>query len=239
VVWEFPECALNSSMKAVAMDHSEATRLGAAEKYLLGELPPREREEFEEHFFTCVECAADISSGAVFVDNARQVLREEPATQTVLKVMPSRSWASWLRPAWSMAAVLALVAVIGYQNFVTIPGLKKTGAQPEALTSFSLLTAQSRGAGATAIRPPHDRPFGLYVDIPATQSFAYYTVDVTSGSRRVSVRVSPEQAKDTVQVLVPAGALDSGHAEMVISGHSSEGVAPVEVARYPFEIQMQ
>jgi Putative zinc-finger len=220
------------------MDHSEAIRIGAAEKYLLGELPAREREEFEEHYFACGECAADVSSGAVFVDNARQVLREVPASQTVLKLAPSRSWASWLRPAWSFAAVLALAVVVGYQNFVTIPGLKQTAAQPEALTSYSLLTAQSRGAGATVVRPSHDQPFGLYVDIPATQSFAYYTVDVTNGSRHFAVKVSPEQAKDTVQVLIPAGALNPGHAEMIITGQN-EGAAPVEVARYPFEIQMQ
>ena len=220
------------------MDHSEATQLGAVEKYLLGELPAREREEFEEHFFTCVECAGDISAGAVFVDNARQVLGEEPALQTVLKLAPSRSWASWLRPAWSFA-LLVLVAVIGYQNLVTIPGLKKTAAQPEALTSFSLLTSASRGAGAVVIHPSHDRPFGLYVDIPASQSLAYYTVDVTEGSRRVAVRVSAEQAKDTVQVLIPSGALDSGHAELIITGQASESAPAVEVARYPFDVQLQ
>ena len=239
MVREFPGSAQHSWMKAVRMDHSEATRLGAAEKYLLGELPPREREKFEEHFFTCVECASDVSTGAVFVDNARQVLRDEPQTQRVLKLQPSRSWISWVRPAWSFAALLALIAVIGYQNVVTIPGLRKATARPETLTSFSLLTAASRGEGATVIRPPQDRPFGVYVDIPAAQTFAYYTVDVTSGSRHIAVRVSTEQAKDTVQVLVPAGALDPGHAEMIISGHSSGGAAAVEVARYPFEIQAQ
>lgn len=220
------------------MDHSEATRLGAPEKYLLGELPAREREDFEEHFFTCVECAADVRCGAVFVDNARRVLREEPETQQVLKLAPSRSWTSWLRPAW-VFALLVLVAVIGYQNSVTIPALKKTAARPETLTSFSLLTADSRGAGAAVIRPPHDHPFGLYVDIPASQSFAYYTLDVTSGSRHLAVQVSAEQSRDTVQVLIPAGALDSGPAELVIRGHSGQGADAVEVARYPFEIQVR
>lgn len=238
MVWGFPDCASNSYMKALIMDHSEATRLGAAEKYLLGELPAREREEFEEHYFTCVECAADVNAGAVFVDNAREVLREVPASQTVLKLAPSRSWASWLRPAWSFA-ILALVAVIGYQNLVTIPGLKKSTVQPEALTSFSLLTADSRGAGAAVIHPPHDRPFGLYVDIPATQSLAYYTVDVIQGSRHVAVRVSAEQAKDTVQVLIPAGTLESGHAELIITGHAGESAPAVDVARYSFDVQLQ
>jgi len=37
------------------MDHGESIRLMAAEKYLLGELAPELREQFEEHFFDCQE----------------------------------------------------------------------------------------------------------------------------------------------------------------------------------------
>src|SRR6266404_2189817 len=38
------------------MDHKEAVRLQAAEKYVLGEFPPNLRDEYEEHFFDCAEC---------------------------------------------------------------------------------------------------------------------------------------------------------------------------------------
>lgn len=227
------------------MDHSEAIRLGAAEKYLLGELPAEQRDQFEEHFFACVECAQDIKAGAVFVDNARPVLREEvlhdqPAMQTVLKPATARrGWSAWWQPAWGLAAVLALVSVVSYQNLITIPKLRQTVAEPETLTSFSLVTAASRGGGATVIRPPAHRPFGIYVDIPAIQPFPYYTLDVKSGSRHFEVQVSAEQARDTVQMLIPAGTLQSGKAELVIDGRSSQDGPVNEIARYPFEIQVQ
>jgi len=57
------------------MDHDEALQLQAAEKYVLGELPPSQRDEFEEHFFECQECALDVKAVAEFVDNARAVWR--------------------------------------------------------------------------------------------------------------------------------------------------------------------
>ncbi len=38
------------------MNHSEALQLQAAEKYILGELAPELRDEYEEHYFECEEC---------------------------------------------------------------------------------------------------------------------------------------------------------------------------------------
>jgi anti-sigma factor RsiW len=58
------------------MDHGEAIRLGATEKYVLGELPQSLRDDFEEHYFECQECALDLKAAEAFVDNAREVLRE-------------------------------------------------------------------------------------------------------------------------------------------------------------------
>lgn len=59
-----------------AMNHSEAVRMQAAEKYVLGELSPMLREEYEEHFLICVACALDVNAAATFVDSARAVLRQ-------------------------------------------------------------------------------------------------------------------------------------------------------------------
>jgi len=53
------------------MDHNEAVRLQAAEKYVLGELPPPLRDEFEEHYFECEECAQEVKAAAEFLDNVR------------------------------------------------------------------------------------------------------------------------------------------------------------------------
>ena len=54
------------------MDHHQATQLTAVEKYLLDELTPELRDEFEEHFFDCQECATDLRATAGFIDAAKQ-----------------------------------------------------------------------------------------------------------------------------------------------------------------------
>ncbi|HWR15367.1 MAG TPA: zf-HC2 domain-containing protein [Terriglobales bacterium] len=226
------------------MDHSEAIQMQAAERYLLGELSAEQRDQFEEHFFGCMECASDIRNGAVLLDNARHVLTHEAAPmQTVLvPTTGTRGWLAWLRPAWGFAAaVVVLAGVLSYQNLVTIPSLKRSTSQPQTLASFSLVTAGSRSGGAAEILAPKDRPFGLYIDIPAKESFAYYTVDLQteSGQRPVRVQVSAEQAKDTVQILIPAGAIEPGNATLVVEGHAGQNPAATEIARYPLTIRFQ
>jgi hypothetical protein len=226
------------------MDHSEAIELRAVERYLLGELSVEQRDQFEEHFFGCLECAGDVRSGAALVDNARHVLKHEPVPMQTVRV-PSRrghGWSGWLQPAWGFAAAIILLAgILSYQNLVTIPSLKHAAAQPQMLASFSLVTAGSRGAGATVIHAPKDRAFGLYVDIPAKGSFSYYTVNIQteSGKRPIQVQVSAEQARDTVLILVPAGVLQPGNAALVIAGHANDNGPATEMARYPFEVQFQ
>ena len=42
------------------MNHEEAIRIMGTEQYLLNDLSPELREKFEEHFFECPECAADL-----------------------------------------------------------------------------------------------------------------------------------------------------------------------------------
>jgi len=49
------------------MDHKEAVRLQAAEKYVLGELAEELCKAYEEHYFDCQECATEVIATAAFV----------------------------------------------------------------------------------------------------------------------------------------------------------------------------
>jgi anti-sigma factor RsiW len=60
------------------MGHDEAVRTRATEKYLLGELYPPLRDEFEEHLFDCRECALDFWAAATFLEHAKVVLSSRP-----------------------------------------------------------------------------------------------------------------------------------------------------------------
>jgi len=46
----------------------------ATEKYLLGELRPELRHQFEEHVFDCQQCAFDLWAAATFLAHAKVIL---------------------------------------------------------------------------------------------------------------------------------------------------------------------
>jgi hypothetical protein len=101
------------------MEHAEAVRRLVAEQYLLGELSEREREDFEEHFFSCSDCLDAVASGAKLVANAKAVLAEDNPSTTRAPVARKnwRSfWTGWrLTPAIAMAGWLVAVVLAGYQ----------------------------------------------------------------------------------------------------------------------------
>ena len=67
---------------------------------------------------------------------------------------------------------------------------------------------------------PAGKPSSFYIDIPASDSFAYYSaaVETDSGGRKFAVPVSREQAKDPVQILLPANTLTPGNYVLVVRG---------------------
>ena len=94
------------------MNHQEAQRREAVEKYLLEELPPPERDEFEEHFFDCQECASDLKTTAAFIDEAKRQLGRAPAAAPAPRARPRFRFEFLWRPAFAAPAFALLLAVI-------------------------------------------------------------------------------------------------------------------------------
>lgn len=226
------------------MDHSEAIRLMAAEKYLLGELTDESREQFEEHFFECQECARDVRAGTAFVEQSKVVLAEPVAVSSARGPVPAKpGWLAWLRPTFVAPVLAALLLVIGYQNLVTYPKLKGEMAfvsRPQILASASLINANTRGANRVVISARQGETFLLFVDIPAENRFSSYVaeLDGPSGRSEWSLTIPADAAKDTVNLRVPPGHYPAGSYTVVIRGMVA-GESTSEVGRYPFELQLR
>src|SRR5690348_1140653 len=176
------------------MDHNEAIRLQSAVKYVLGELSQAQRDEYEEHYFDCAECAVDIKALATFADNAREVLRQEKANQlAVAPVLARPVWLRWLQPVVAVPAFAALLLIIAYQNVVTIPQARNTSSRAVAEVygqSFLLLPSDTRGGNETAVNkvPLEVRPnegFLLQLDFIPSASFPAYLGQLRDASGRV------------------------------------------------------
>jgi hypothetical protein len=72
------------------MDHLHAMNSFAPERYILGEMTEDERLAFEDHYFSCAECADDVRAGGLMRDGARAGLIGAPASRTHVDSTASR-----------------------------------------------------------------------------------------------------------------------------------------------------
>jgi len=227
------------------MDHQEAVRRGAVEKYLLGELSPEDREEFEEHFFGCMECAADLKAAASFLDGAKHVFARGSVANAPAPVR-NRARFSWLwRPAVLSPAFTLLLLIIAYQNIVVLPrfGTELAAShQPEVLTSVSLIGANSRGGPLPSVSVMPHQALLLLLDVPSiSESTVTCVLIAPSGNVIARVPVQAEAAKDTIGIRIPAGDWTSGDYTLIIqSGTHADRTdreeSRSELARYRFNL---
>jgi hypothetical protein len=221
------------------MDHSQAIQESYVERYLLGELSPAQRDEFEDHYFDCYVCAEDVHNGAVFVDNARALLRsEEPAGGAVSHFagfgLPFR--------AAALASVF-LLGLVGYQNLVTIPGLQSVGSisgsssVARIVPRISLVGMGSRAA-AQSVVVPAGRDASFELEIPGGPGFVSYECRIIDAAEKIKsvVPVPPELAKDAFTLEVPGSQLIQGAYQIIVSGLKASG-GQQELSRIPLSVK--
>jgi hypothetical protein len=224
------------------MDHEEAIRLTATERYLLNELPADQRDQFEEHFFACTECATDLRAGFQLIEKSKEILAE-PAPRTP-SLVPRRApapsgWIAWLRPAYAVPALALLLAVVVYQNMVTVPEMKAAIENPHLLP-WTTVKTRTRGASESKVEAQPGRGFALFVNIPPDPSFSSYRADVynPAGAKEWSLPISANSNQDTYVVQVPARNREAGTYSLVLTGITNTGQT-AEVSRTPFELQLE
>lgn len=223
------------------MTHIEAVELKAAERYLLEELTPADREAFEEHFFDCPECAFDLRASAAFIDEAKlQLPAFAPAKQTAIikPVEKNRDWFAWLRPAFAMPAFALLLGVIAYQNVAVIPGLRSAAEAPRIL-SWQSIHLGARGA-PTPVEADRARGVDLMVDLPQQGVYSAYSFEVYNAqgaSVWKSAATTPNQTESgTASLYLPAAGVAPGTYSLAIRGIQPSGQT-TEIRRSDFEIR--
>lgn len=222
------------------MEHQEALHIHAAERYLLGELEGPEREAFEEHFFDCQECSEAVTANAMLADNSRAVFRQREQRRA-LEAAARRSgrlrdWLALPRLVPALAA-MALLVVAGYQQMVTIPGLRQQLTQSNAVQPVAAfaLHAESRGAAQVIQAPRGAKHFTIFIDLPA-ESAPSYQCDIldAAGAVRASVQVTRPPAGDTLDLLLDPARFPAGEYTLVVGN----AAAPAgEIGRYAFALQ--
>lgn len=216
------------------MNHNEAVATQATEKYLLGELPADERDQFEDHLFDCGDCALDLRAATIFLEQSKAVLRApEPSRERTSA--PNWGWMQWLRPAISIPVMATLIAIIGYQATRTAGD---SITSPQLIRSLSLITANSRGSVAPAAILPAGKPVIIFVDIPPAAEATSYAADLRNPGDALlwTLPISTDTAKDTLTLEIPAVQGPAGTYSLVIRALDGKGQSS-EVARYPLALE--
>ncbi len=234
------------------MDHNEAVRLQAAEKYLLGELPKEQHAAFEEHFFECSACAEEMKTTVAFMESSRQVARE--GVRQVIdeeRLVPAVSspraggWFGWLRPAFAVPVFAALLLFIGYQNGVTIPKLKGSAASQSAeiISSTFHLAGSARGGdeSETKLQVRAGESFILNFDFTPARTFGEYSWQLLDqAGRAVKLgKISGDKKYQTVSLPVVGGVESAGKYNLVFlggAGGNSQTPNENEVQRFTFTV---
>lgn len=187
------------------MTHDQAINTHAAERYLLDEMPELERHEFEEHYFDCVVCAADLRAAAAMADAAGTIEAQAvaPESQAGAKVLPMRPrWSAATLAPLAAAAMLALVA--GYQTFVTLPSLRSQLA-PQVVAPV-VLTPTTRGE-SPAVSSTGSSPIVLSLDVNLTPTSGQLVYDVRRDAGEVVAsgrRAAPLPGTPLILILADA-----------------------------------
>jgi hypothetical protein len=153
-------------------------------------------------------------------------------------------WLGWLQPAFAMPAFAALLLVIGYQNLVTVPGLRAAADQPRLLP-WTPLRGETRGAPC-AINADRQHGVALPIELPpqpsagAYASFSFELVDpkgklVWTGA--VAAPASEAGEGQRLSLVIPGGMLRNGAYSLTVSGVAAQGER-TKIDEYAFDLHL-
>ena len=229
-----------------AMDHGEALKMMAAERYLLDELTPEQKDAFEEHLFSCDECALDLRAGAAFMSEAKVQLAELKPQAAALREKPlpanpvpkKKGWSFLWQPAFALPAFAVMLTVIAYQNFSAIPSLRRAATEPRILYSNPLHVG-TRGSAHTSVQADPQQGLALSLELPQTQGYSAYVFDLyDQNQKHLWTRIVSRSSGDDgiVSLIIPGSGLQAASYTLAISGITPQN-GRVELDRRVLDVQ--
>jgi len=230
-----------SDYRGLFMNHEVAITQQMTEKYLLHELDSAAREEFEEHYFNCPQCAADVQAAASLIEEIENGALREPQPEPVPMPRPLQRWLAWLRPAVLVPVMATMLAVIGYQNLVTYPRMAHQLNSPQVLP-WALANLDTYGSEGPTIKAQPRQPFLLLVRIPPDGGYSKYTADLYNPAGKlewsVAFAIPASSEADQWPLQVPGGDRESGKYKLKVRGITASGESK-DVGQAAFELKIQ
>jgi hypothetical protein len=206
------------------MDHAEAVRIKAAERYLLCGLKDPELNQFEDHLFDCAICAEDVTVGVLFADNAAAELKyaSAPAPE---RAETRRNWWEWLSLGWRQPAfvmplaALAIVSGLWMRDHSKLTTELATAEAPQSFTEVPLEDARGSEPAAVA---RNARVFAVSFFIDSPNRFPQYAVEITGeGLGPVVVGTPAPPPGASFNLLLPTDKFKPGRYRFVVHGGPS------------------
>ena len=215
------------------MDHKLAESLQSVDRYLLNELPPDQRTQFEEHLFDCPLCADQVRQSFTVLENLKQVLREEKETATNARAVHA-GWRDWFRiPSLvPTLAALLLACLAGYQH---LEMLSPQTAEILPLPAAVLMPVARGESVAQVTVAPGAALFRLEVkgDSARPDAFACEFRNA-AGAGILTLNAPPQPATDfDLQIQLPAKTFPPGRYQLILRPASE----PDRIITYPFAVQ--
>lgn len=185
------------------MNHNTAIENNAAEQYVLGQMGDAERDDYEEHMFSCTVCAEEVKYLAEFGEGVKTVFAENKVHPIYQLAEPHGFLAQWRQPLVQGLAIAAMLALSFNVYFISAPHKPK----PFSMAHAQILNLTEVRGKAKLYVVNKEQPFQLNLEMPDGSSGLYHATVMNEDKVEES---SGDLDSKKPYIIVPAGSLQPG-----------------------------
>jgi Putative zinc-finger len=212
------------------MSHEEVIDNNVVELYVGKDLSPERELQFEAHYFECRDCAEAVAA-------EQESLHSRPEPQDSLFSRPEPWWRRLAFPILTPVTA-ALLALIAFQNFYSIPSLKTQLALLSVPQANTVITAHPVEMGVQEGEPLRTPSATIELTLPAGARSPFYRVDLLGQGKEPLSLVVPTPQGSRLSLHVTTETLGHGSYSVLVYGlekHSSPDGQ--KIGQYYFNIQ--